>query len=353
MAKGLPRQVKSNLEKCREAAIAAVEVYNRPGARFRTPNFLILAIVSWTAFFHAVFYKRKKKPWYKKPGKAGQGTRYVKIDGDPKHWDLSECLKQFYGGNNPPERSNLEFLVGLRNKTEHRELPKLDAGLYGECQASLLNLEEAIRSEFGERYLLADELAISLQFSHLIPQEKKKVAKILASEEAKSIRDYVEKFRAGLPSSTLNSTKYSFNVFLVPKVSNRKELADAAVEFIHIDEANKEDLSRLEKLNVLIKDRQVPIANLGLHRPKDVVNKVGKTLKKRFLMSDHTSAWKHFGCRPATNDPSPMKTNTKYCIYDAVHNDYSYTDEWVKFLLKELSDEKKYELIVNGNNQAK
>jgi len=53
-----------------------------------------------------------------------------------------------------------------------------------------------------------------------------------------------------LPSSTLNSTKYSFNVFLVPKVANRKELADTAVEFIKIDEGNKDELARLEKLNV-------------------------------------------------------------------------------------------------------
>jgi Domain of unknown function (DUF3644) len=56
-------------------------------------------------------------------------VRYVKIDGDPKHWELSECLKQHYGDKNPPERRNLEFLIGLRNKIEHRHLPELDPAL--------------------------------------------------------------------------------------------------------------------------------------------------------------------------------------------------------------------------------
>jgi hypothetical protein len=90
----------------------------------------------------------------------------------------------------------------------------------------------------------------------------------------KSVKEYVETFRGGLPSSTLNSTKYSFNVFLVPKVANKKDLSDTAVEFIKIDEGNKDDLARLEKLNVLIKEKHIPIANLDLYKPTQVVAKV-------------------------------------------------------------------------------
>ena len=80
-------------------------------------------------------------------------------------------------------------------------MPELDAGLYGECQAALLNLEEFLTSEFGIRYAVADQLAVSLQFSRLIPTEKKKAAKELARGVAKSVKDYVETFRGGLPSS--------------------------------------------------------------------------------------------------------------------------------------------------------
>ena len=32
----------------RSAAIAAVDVYNRPGPRFRTAHFIVLIIISWS-----------------------------------------------------------------------------------------------------------------------------------------------------------------------------------------------------------------------------------------------------------------------------------------------------------------
>lgn len=345
MSKGLPQTVKDNIEKCRAAAIAAVDVYNRPGPRFRTAHYVVLIVLAWTAIFHAIFYKKRVNPWYKKPGGKPKGYRYIRIDGDPKHWDLSECLKQFYGGNNPPERKNLEFLIGLRNKIEHRHLPELDASLYGECQAALLNLEELIASEFGGRYALAEQLAIALQFTQLMPAEKKKASKILASKVAKSMKDYVEKFRGGLPSSTLNSTKYSFNVFLVPKVTNRKELADVAVEFVKIDEANQGELERLEKLNVLIKEKHIPIANLDLHKPSQVVAKVKGKLPYGFTVTGHTASWQHFKVRPPAGSTKPESTDSKYCVYDVAHRDYLYTDAWIEKLLKELTDPGKFEEI--------
>jgi hypothetical protein len=40
-------------------------------------------------------------------------------------------------------------------------VPDLDAGLYGECQAALINLEALISSEFGSRYALTEQLAVS------------------------------------------------------------------------------------------------------------------------------------------------------------------------------------------------
>ena len=255
MPKGLPVIVKDNLEKCRSAAIAAVDVYNRPGPRFRTAHYIILIVVAWTGLFHAIFYRKRIKPWYRKKGKGTnpKRDRYDRVDGDPKHWDLAECLRQYYGTDNPPDRKNLEFLIGLRNNVEHRQLPELDAGLYGECQAALMNHETLMSNHFGSRYALTEQLAVALQFSGLVPAEKRKAAGKLAAAAAKTVKDYVEKFRTGLPSSTLNSTRYSFNVYLVPKVANRKQFADAAVEFIKVDEASPEELARLEKLNVLIK----------------------------------------------------------------------------------------------------
>jgi hypothetical protein len=66
------------------------------------------------------------------------------------------CLRRHFGSDNPPERANLEFLIELRNKIEHRQVPESDPGLYGECQAALLNLETLLSAEFRARYALSD-----------------------------------------------------------------------------------------------------------------------------------------------------------------------------------------------------
>ena len=126
--------------------------------------------------------------------KKGEGHRskarsVYRVEGEPKHWDLAECLRQYYGSDNSPERRNLEFLIGLRNKIEHRHLPELDAGLYGECQATLMNLETLISSQFGSRYALTEQLAVALQFSGLVPAEKRKAAGKLAAAAARTIKD--------------------------------------------------------------------------------------------------------------------------------------------------------------------
>ena len=341
MPRGLPRVVKDHLEKAMDSSVAAVGAYNRPGRRFRTAEYIVLMSIAWTALFHAVFYLRNEKPWYRKRG-SGEGTavRYVRVDGEPKHWELAECLSKFFGSTNPPERQNLEFLIGLRNKIEHRHLPELDPSLYGECQAALLNFEDFLVANFGPKYALTEQLAVSLQFSRVIPAEKRRAAKVLASHEAASVRDYVERFRGNLPSTVLSSMKYSFNVFLVPKVANRQKMADAAVEFVRVDESSPEELGRLEKLNVLIREKRIPIANLDLYRPGEVVDQVSKALGGRFNMTSHTDAWHRHAARPAYGASKPEETKSEYCVYDSAHGDYLYTNAWVQMLIREVGRSK-------------
>lgn len=353
MPRGLPQTVRNQLDKCRSSAIAAVDVYNRPGPRFRTAHYIVLIVMAWTALFHAIFYRRRKNPWYERTGKDPKGGRYLRVDGEPKHWELAECLKQYFAGKHPPERKNLEFLLGLRNKIEHRNLPDLDAGLYGECQAALLNLEQLIDSEFGSTFALSEQLAVALQCTGVIPPAKKKAAKVLATSAAKSVKEYVETFRGGLPSSTLNSTKYSFNVFLVPKVVNKKQLADASVVFVKMDEGNKGEVERMEKLNVLIKEKHIPIANLGLYRPGQVVTEVAAKLPHRFTTNDHSRTWRYFKVRPGAEAAKPDETLSQYCVYDSAHGDYLYTEAWIQKLIADLSDPARYMEVTRHPARAK
>ena len=333
------------------SAISAVEAYNRPGPRFRTAQYLVLMVMAWTALFHAMFYRKGRRPWYRL--KAGKAVRYEKVDGEPKHWDLSECLKQNFGGDNPPERKNLEFLLGLRNKIEHRHLPELDASLYGECQAALLNLEETLVEEFGARYALEEQLAVSLQFSKMIPEQKKAATRALAKGAAKSVVDYIERFRGRLPSTVLSSMKYSFSVFLIPKVSNRLKASDASVEFVRVDEASPEELERLTKLNVLIREKHVPIANLDLLKPSQVLNVLAARARYCVSMNCHTAAWKHHKVRPDHGSNNPERTRQEFCVYDAPHGDYVYTAAWIERLVTDFSDEQTFRAITGRDPVAR
>ncbi len=118
----LSKDVTQHLEKTRISALCAVEIYNKPGMTFRTRTYVVLMVIAWTDLFHAKFYRGKLKPWHVASG-TGRGTRYVKVDGEPKHWELSKCLTRYYEERNSPERSNLEFMLRLRNKIEHGTIP--------------------------------------------------------------------------------------------------------------------------------------------------------------------------------------------------------------------------------------
>jgi hypothetical protein len=150
------------------------------------------------------------------------------------------------------------------------------------------------------------------------------------------VRGYIESYDASLPEETLRSPQYEFKVLLIPAVSSKAQ-ADLAIEFVHADRLSEEERSRLEEALVLIKHRQVGIANLGRLKPSDVVGRVASVFSW-FNMAHHTTAWKHFGIRPPTGAPNPAETDQKYCLWDSPHRDYVYTDAWVRKLIATFAE---------------
>ena len=78
--RGFPRNVKSALEKARDSALLAIEVYNKPAVKFKSGGYISLMVIAWTSLFHAIFFKRKLKPFYRR-----KNRRFVKVDGDFKY----------------------------------------------------------------------------------------------------------------------------------------------------------------------------------------------------------------------------------------------------------------------------
>lgn len=339
--------VRDHLEKARSSVLAAVENYNRPSATFRTRMYALLMVVGWTALFHAVFYRNGRKPWHVKSGK-GTGTRYYYVEGDPKHWELAECLREYYQSRKPPERMNSEFLLKLRNKIEHRNHPELDPALYGECQAALMNFENLLIKEFGTKFALAGEIDVALQFSAVRPEQQRAAVQRMQASSGKDVLEFIRAYRAGLPTDVLGSSSYALRVFLIPKLANRQSAADLSVEFVQYDPSKQADMSKLEQVVALIKDKRVPVASQGLLKPKEVVERLKQCLPFKVTMHTHTQAWRHYGVRPRANDERPEKTDARYCVFDALAGAYGYTEAWVEFLCRELREADKYNAVMGA-----
>ena len=250
----LRSRVKSLLEKSRESAMLAVNVYNNPGAVFRSGGFIVLMNIAWTSLFHAIFENRKISYYYRDPQDK---RRYLRIDGEFKAWELSKCIKEYFIDTNDPKYQNILFFVGLRNKIEHRFMPSLDTIIFGECQAYLMNFEEILTKEFGEDYALADTLLFALQYSRLRTEEQLNALRSMQTKNFRILKAYIDDFRKNLHSEVLSNPQFSFRVFLIPKPANHQSSADAAIEFIQYDPSNAEEMKKYEHIVTLIKEKNV------------------------------------------------------------------------------------------------
>ncbi len=223
--------------------------------------------IAWTALFHAVFFNRKKKPFYRKKQHRGH---YEVVEGDRKAWELSQCLAEFWGREHPAVRANLEFFIKLRNKIEHRSMPSLDLDIFGECQALLFNFEDLLTKEFGSRFALNESLSLALQFScHRNDAQEASIRK-LHKGLARDIKAYIDSFRSGLSTEQLQDMQFSYKVFLFPKPANHERSADLAVEFIKYDPSNREEMARINRAVALIKPPTTAIAQMRGHVTADM-----------------------------------------------------------------------------------
>jgi hypothetical protein len=350
MPRGLPVVVRTHLDKAREAAILAVEVYNKPAVTFRSGSYIVLMCIAWTSLFHAIYFSRGVKPFYRDRKRKG---RYLKVDGDYKAWELAECIKQYFGSSTCPERTNLEFFVSLRNKVEHRSMPSLDPRIFGECQALLFNFEDLVFKEFGPRYALNESLSLALQFSRLRDEKQSQALEKLHRPLAKDVDAYIKAFRSSLTAEEFNDLRFSFKVFLIPKTANHLGKDTVAVEYVRYDPSKPEEMEKYEKLVSLVKTKTVPVVHPGGLKPGAVCDRVEPIVRqvagadKRFHPSyHHLKACYYYRIRPRKGEGDPRNTEGKFCQYDEAHEDYVYTEAWACFLANEMAKPGQYELIM-------
>ena len=91
---------------------------------------------------------------------------------------------------------------------------------------------------------------------------------------------------------------------MVQKVGNNFSKDDVAVEFVKFDPSKPEEMNKLQKIDILIKEkivvkeREIPSQEMYKYKPGHVVAEVQTKLGKSFTITMHTNCWKRYGSRP-------------------------------------------------------
>ena len=145
------------------------------------------------------------------------------------------------------------------NKLEHKFLPELDANIFAECQALLLNFDKIVEKEFGEDYCLRESLSFALQ---LFPSSRTLAMGIKMSKDAQKITRFIDKYRASISTDIMQSGEYSFKAFLI-QVANHKSVDALPVQFFPYDKLTDDEKKKVERIAGLIKEKHIPVVNKG------------------------------------------------------------------------------------------
>jgi hypothetical protein len=328
------------VESSRLEALNAVEFYNRPASRRPLEAFLVHMHIAWLYLLHAEFVKAGINYHYRDPKNP---TRYVKVDGERKSWDLDRSLKERWPQESDAVRNNLEFTVRIRNRIEHRYEAGLMVVAAGFTQALIVNYEEEVVAQFGPDFSIADDVHLPISLSTF---SREGVARLVAAQQElpTRLKDFFIDFRSALDADIANDRRFEFRVEIIQKRAPTSD-ADLAVSFVREDELTTEQLKAYEALErtgrIVLREKERPVSNLGRFKPKGAATAVEAAIPFRFTASsDLAQAWKNLKVRPPSSarGRSRRKTDERYCIYDEPHDDYLYTQAFVDLLIRKCAN---------------
>ncbi len=269
------------LMKSREAALAAVQIYNSPLITFKSEIFIVLMNIAWTYLFHS--YYRKKSIEYRYFQQRAKHRIFDKTkSGAHKYWELEHCLNEQKSPLDKDTANNLRFLIGIRHEIEHQMTSHLDSFVSAKFQACCLNYNVYVKKLFGEKYGIDKYLAFSLQFSSI---SRKQSDGLQTPEKMPShIKAYVEDFESKLSEEEFNSPRFAYRVFFVAKMANHKGQADQVIEFVKSD---SELTMNMKKAYAVIKETERP-----KYLPGGIVKLMNDEGFFRFNIYSHMNLWK-------------------------------------------------------------
>lgn len=333
------------LQASKNEALLAVDLYNRSGNERQLEAFVVHMAMAWLKLLQARAYRDGDDMYVRDRKNRRQRSR----DGD---WVLKSLVTvaEEYMDATDPRLVNLKFFIVLRNRIEHRHEGDIAALVSGRTQAWILNYEETLVGLFGTEESLSSQLRFPL-FLSSITTDAVDALKAVRRRVPKGILDWLQDFDASLEPDIGQSQRFDFRIFLIPHTGSKTE-ADAAMTFVRLEDLTDEQRSVMAEAQTIIRDRQVPVSDLGALLPKQIAVMVSEGLGRPFNLSQHTLAWRYYGVRPPGGAPDPTKTKSDFCRYNPAFGRYVYTEAWAAFLVRKLADEGTYNAVLSGNAPA-
>ena len=146
----------------------AVQTFNNPLTTFKTETFIVLMPLAWTYLLHAYYHRERIEYRYFSQGSQKAEVRSERRQGASRYWDLAACLNAPSCPLDGPTKSNLRFLIGLRNEIVHHQSTGVDHQFASRYLACCLNYERYVCDLFGEQHSLRDAAAFTLQFRDIV-----------------------------------------------------------------------------------------------------------------------------------------------------------------------------------------
>jgi len=196
------------VEKAEAALVAAVEIYNKPGFRYREETFAILAINAWELILKARLLKDNSndpgaiRVYESRRTKSGKQSkkRYLKRNraGNPLTLSLGACAQALENSAtthlSPEIKLNLDALTAIRDSAAHyiHASPVLAKQVLEVASATVRNFIEIAKCWFDSDF--SESLSLILPLSFLSHQ--KEIEAVLVTRGEQRLLNYLQSLAA-------------------------------------------------------------------------------------------------------------------------------------------------------------
>lgn len=165
------------LEKSKEAYLMSIEIINKPTINYRTEGFCFFICNAWELMLKAYLIRKQNSI-----------DAIMFKDDSNRTISLSTCIDKIFTSTTDKVKSNLNFIVAIRNKSTHLIISEFDYTLTPFFQQNLYNFNNFYSKHFNEHKLNSSVQAYVSINSFNLPKPNA----LLLFDEIENLKNYIE-----------------------------------------------------------------------------------------------------------------------------------------------------------------